>query len=197
MPDRQARIARLKALVEVHGGDRERWPASDRLDMARLIAEDAGARAIVAEAQALDRVLDRAPGLDAGRLEDLTHKIVAAARTEGRWQGDAAEAARDRAYQGKARLGGEATAGGRISPEPPADKSWWLAAMLHGPGRGPVASVAMLAASLVMGVLIGFSATSADLGTSTQNVAETGIDSVAQQLVLGEDSLDTVIEDLL
>jgi hypothetical protein len=100
MTARQTRvdIERLKVLVEVHGGDRERWPAAERLDMARLVAHDKEAAAVVAEAQALDRVLDLAPTLDEDRLGALTQRIVGAAQAEGRWRGD--EPHREAVYSG-------------------------------------------------------------------------------------------------
>jgi hypothetical protein len=55
----------------------------------------------------------------------------------------------------------------------------------------------MLAASLVIGILIGFSATSSDLGTTQKTVAYFGEDGVVQQVVMGEDSLDVILEDLM
>jgi hypothetical protein len=206
MTTRQTRvdIERLKVLVEVHGGDRERWPAAERLEMARLVAHDKEAAAVVAEAQALDRVLDLAPALDEDRLAALTQKIVGAAQAEGRWQGD--EPLREAVYSGglvcddgdghadasdahAGRKGGHAQIGlGRFTHWP---------VMLSGPGRGPLAPAAMLAASLVIGVLIGFGATSSDRGTIQQTVAYTGEDGVVQQVVMGEDSLDVILEDLM
>ncbi len=69
--------------------------------------------------------------------------------------------------------------------------------MLIGSGRGSLVSAAMLAASLVIGILIGFSATSSDLGTTQQTAAYFGEDGVVQQVVMGEDSLDVILEDLM
>jgi hypothetical protein len=206
MTTRQIRvdIERLKVLVEVHGGDRERWPAAERLDMARLVAHDREATMVVAEAQALDRVLDLAPTLDEDRLGALTQRIVGAAQAEGRWRGD--EPHREAVYSGgvvrndrdghadasdarAGRAGGHAQIGlGRFTLWP---------VMLSGPGLGPLASAAMLAVSLVIGILSGFSATPSDLGTTQQTVAYAGEDGEVQQEVMGEDSLDVILEDLL
>ncbi len=178
--------------METHGGDHERWPAAEQRDMAHLIANDANASAIVAEAQALDRVLDKAPALGTARLADLTQRIVAAAEAEGRGQG-APDAGRGVTADDWHR---DPVAARARSRDLPSDRSW-LAAMLDAPGRGPAVSVAMLAASLVFGILIGLSAVSSEIGSTTQSVAEAGEDGMVQQLVMGEDSLDTVIEDLL
>ena len=193
MPDRATQLERLRSLVETHGGDRERWPAAERRDMAQLIATDAAAAAIVAEARALDRVLDKAPTLGPARLADLTQRIVAAAEVEGRWQGEAPQAAVVEA----SRDGQNDRVGMRARSRDVPSNRPWFAAMLEAPGRGPAASVAMLAASLVFGILIGLSATSSEIVATGQTVAEVGEDGVVQQLVMGEDSLDSVIEDLL
>jgi hypothetical protein len=206
MTTRQIRvdIERLKVLVEVHGGDRERWPAAERLEMARLVAHDKEAAAVLAEAQALDRVLDLAPTLDQDRLPALTQRIVGAAQAEGRWQGD--ELRRQAIYSGgvvrndrdghadasDARAG---RAGGHAEIGLVRFTHWPV--MLSGPGRGPLASAAMLAVSLVIGILIGFSATPSDLGTTQQTVAYAGEDGEVQQEVMGEGSLDVILEDLL
>jgi len=69
--------------------------------------------------------------------------------------------------------------------------------MLSAGRRGPLASVGMLAASLLVGVLIGLSLSSGDVVSEAQVVADAGDESVFQQLVMGEESLDALVEDLL
>ena len=60
--DRRAedRLA-LERLLDVCGADRTRWPARERLRFASFIGEDEGAKRLLAEADALDSLLDLAP----------------------------------------------------------------------------------------------------------------------------------------
>ncbi len=66
-------LERFRVLVEAYGGDPRRWPAAERARAAELLAGSPEARALLAEAGALDRLLDRSqplapPILDAERL---------------------------------------------------------------------------------------------------------------------------------
>lgn len=82
MPDTfetSQQIAQLANLLEIYGADRTRWPAADRLQLAALIASHAPAQAALAEAAALDRVLDTAPRVSLERERALARRIVAAA----------------------------------------------------------------------------------------------------------------------
>ena len=58
---RMQELDSLQKLLDGHGGDRTRWPASERLRFAPLIGGDEEARRRIAEAEALDRILDKAP----------------------------------------------------------------------------------------------------------------------------------------
>lgn len=85
--------AALAAVLDIYGADLARWPAAERLRFAPLLAADATAIRLRAEAQALDRLLDVAGGADAvssragaprggaseAGLEALTERIMAAA----------------------------------------------------------------------------------------------------------------------
>jgi ferric-dicitrate binding protein FerR (iron transport regulator) len=53
-----ADIARLRAVLDVHGADDSRWPAGDRAALSTLIARSQEARAVFDDAVRLDRVLD-------------------------------------------------------------------------------------------------------------------------------------------
>ncbi|KAB2912397.1 MAG: hypothetical protein F9K29_19190, partial [Hyphomicrobiaceae bacterium] len=53
--------ADFERLLEVYGSDRTRWPVEARTGASHLVARDAAARRLLAEAEALDRVLERAP----------------------------------------------------------------------------------------------------------------------------------------
>jgi hypothetical protein len=82
-PDAPERAA-LDRLLDAYGGDRARWPAAMRLRVAGLVARDAVARRMVAEAAAFDRLLATAAPPDPARADALLDRIVAAAATEGR-----------------------------------------------------------------------------------------------------------------
>jgi hypothetical protein len=76
-------LAALADRLEISGADRTRWPAQERLRFASLIASSDEARRLMAEASALDRLLDTVTGADPARLGGLVDRIVAAAVTEG------------------------------------------------------------------------------------------------------------------
>lgn len=190
-------IERLKTLVEIYGGERERWPAAERLQMSRLVAADAQAAEIVAEAEALDRLLDTAPALNADRLSDLTSRIVASAQAEGRWQGEGlVGSVADVPEVSTARLR-EGVRDDGLLPSKFQGGGWRGSTGWTTTRRGPLASAAMLAASLVFGVFIGLSAITIDIMPDTQVVADAGDDSLFQQLVTGEDNVDALVEELL
>lgn len=54
-------IERFAALVDAYGGDRRRWPAAEQDAALALLANDPRARALLAEARALDDALDGEP----------------------------------------------------------------------------------------------------------------------------------------
>ena len=74
----------LQRLLESHGADRTRWPARDRLRFAQMIAEDAEARRLVAEATALDSLLKLAPAPSVEREQEIGARILALAQAEPR-----------------------------------------------------------------------------------------------------------------
>lgn len=65
-------------LLAVYGGDRTRWPIEERAAAGRLLARDPRAQRLLAEAEALDRVLDATPA-PAVDLDALARRIEAAA----------------------------------------------------------------------------------------------------------------------
>ncbi len=76
-------LAALVNRLEISGADRTRWPAQERLRFAPLISGNAEAQRLVAEAAALDRLLDKIPAADPANLHGLIDRIVAAAEAEG------------------------------------------------------------------------------------------------------------------
>lgn len=55
------KLERFAAIIAAYGGAKARWPESERDAAAALLAASPDARAALAEAQRLDRLLDRAP----------------------------------------------------------------------------------------------------------------------------------------
>lgn len=75
-------LAALAELVERFGADRTRWPAEQRLRFAGLVAEADEAQRILAEAAALDELLDRAPRVSSPRQRALADRIAQAVASE-------------------------------------------------------------------------------------------------------------------
>jgi len=141
----------LEHVLDVYGADRTRWPARERLRFASLVAEDPAAQHLLAEASALDSLLDLAPRASAAREHALKERIVAAAlrQSEPRF----------------AVVARAADAGGSTG--------WkaWMRRASHS--RAPVSSGwaagGLLAASLFVGVLLGSAGT---FDTALQQMAE-------------------------
>ena len=72
-------LAAFAALLEACGGAPQRWPADRRAAAEQLLAASVEARRLLAEAQALDLVLDRPAGLAHWAPPDLAARIVASA----------------------------------------------------------------------------------------------------------------------
>ena len=75
-------LERFRELVDAYGGDPGRWPQPERAPAAELLARSPEAAALLAEAGALDRLLDRTqplapPIVDA---EALIARVTAAAQ---------------------------------------------------------------------------------------------------------------------
>ncbi|MEQ1696641.1 MAG: hypothetical protein ABL901_12435 [Hyphomicrobiaceae bacterium] len=75
----EQRLQELNQLLETYGADMGRWPAADRISLSRFIAINPRAKAAVAEAAALDRLLDAAPRVSVARQRALAERIVTAA----------------------------------------------------------------------------------------------------------------------
>lgn len=72
-------IQNFQHLMETYGSDRTRWPAAVRANAEALLATDAQAREMLAEAVALDRLLDQAPTVSIDRERALAQRILTAA----------------------------------------------------------------------------------------------------------------------
>ena len=160
--DRQA----LERLLDVYGADRTRWPARERLRFASFIAEDKAAARLLNEAGALDRLLDQAPRTSEVRMHALKERIVAAAVRTGHGGLVVVPTA-------------GVAAGGKLGS--------WARRPARGFSGSEWPAAALLAASLVLGVLLGSAGT---FNATVQGVAEaTGFSPTADtsQLALGVD----------
>lgn len=131
-----AGLAAFAQVLETFGSDRTRWPAPVRRDFAGLLATSAEAQAQLREAEALDRLLDFAPPphIDTGALAS---RILAAAAAESVAPAAPQAAPRARSiFERSSNKGANATR----------NTEQWPAA-------------ALLAASLVLGAIFGFSGT--------------------------------------
>jgi hypothetical protein len=71
-------VLEFKHLLDVYGADRMRWPAEARADAATLLACDRAAQRLLTQAEALDRVLERAPLVSLAREAALADRIESA-----------------------------------------------------------------------------------------------------------------------
>jgi hypothetical protein len=79
-------LAALQRILDVYGGESRRWPAGCEQRFAALIASDNRARAMLAEARALDRVLSVEPAVVDRRGARLVDRILAAVEDGGAGQ---------------------------------------------------------------------------------------------------------------
>lgn len=134
-------LAEFARLLDVYGGDRTRWPTEARAAAAHLVARDAGAGRLLAEAEALDRVLERAPLPALATEAALADRIVAAAQRSPRI----------------VKIGGARPVAPGLTQVETAAGS---VARGNGPTRsrflsGKVGAAGLLVASLMVGVVIG------------------------------------------
>lgn len=171
----------LECLLEAYGADRTRWPARERLRFASFISEDAAARRLLKEAAALDSLLDRAPRVSEDREHALKERIVASALRSS-----------------EPRLAVVSGAAAATATKVPVWKRRPDVSSMFNrmPIRSEWPAAAVLAASLVLGVMLGSAGT---FEPTMQEFAEaTGFDSAdsSSQLAYGDDIIG-LDEDLL
>jgi hypothetical protein len=144
MSNKSMTMAEFARLLEVYGSERTRWPAEVRAPAALLVGADAQARRLLAEAEALDRLLERAPLPGPAVEAALAERIVAAAQGSPR----------------VVRLPGVQRAAEAAAPAP--DRATAAPPTAIGMGRRrsrllsqEVGAAGFLAASLMVGVVIG------------------------------------------
>ena len=171
-------ISDFERLLDVYGSDRSRWPVEARASAGQLVARDKAARRLLAEAEALDRTLERAPLPSLAEEAALADRILLAARRSPRMvpmaKADAAHMAR-RAIDNVVRLPSVRT------------RPRGLTRTVLGGATG------MLAASLALGVLIGLSGLSQGMLPALEDM--TGITLGSGSHVVAQ--VDMLDEDLL
>jgi hypothetical protein len=173
--DREA----LERLLDIYGADRTRWPARERLRFASVVSEDKAAARLLTEAAALDRLLEQAPRASGSDIDALKERIMAAALRSG-------------APQLAVVASGKPAAGTVMAPQ---GRRPAFAARF---GRGEWPAAALLAASLVLGVMLGSAGTfDATMQEMAQVTGLTSTPSDTSQLAFGEETYGQMDEDLL
>ena len=145
-------VERFESLLEAYGGNLARWPASHVLAAQGLLQGSAEARARLADAVALDRVIDKASNPDPRRLRALADRIVAAAASEAsRREATGQPASEQRDSEGARIIRLPLPQARRLSPIDAAALQPRTAAR----PRRQWPAAAALAASLLMGMAIG------------------------------------------
>jgi hypothetical protein len=169
-------LAEFERLLDIYGAYRSRWPADARAAAAHLAARDAEACRLLAEAEALDRVLQSAPVPTLAVEAALAERIVAAAQRSPRIvKLPAAAPAADAPVQTAARPGDAAGRdrrfrGGRV-------RLWSRQA----------GAVGLLAASLAIGVVIGHSNLSPQLLPALADMAGLADHDDLMQIALSDE----------
>lgn len=177
MSNNNMTIAEFERLLDVYGSDRARWPVEERACAGHLVARDRTARRLLAEAEALDRTLERAPLPSLAKEAALADRILVAARRSPRM-----------VAAGKTDAAGAVhRAGNVVSLAALRGRTSWRSRTAFGSAAG------MLAASLALGVFLGLSSLSQGVLPALEEVTGltlgTGGRVVAQVDLLDEDLL--------
>jgi hypothetical protein len=147
-------LAEFANLLDVYGGERTRWPAEARAAAAHLVSREVEARRLLAEAEALDRVLERAPRPALAVEAALAERIVAAALRSPRMV---------KLEGGKAATAEASAQGAAVPPVADASAPRPQPQLRARPSSRTAGAVGFLAASLAIGVVIGHSSLSRQL----------------------------------
>ena len=165
-------LAEFGHLLDVNGAERTRWPLGARAGAAALLALDPGARRLLAEASALDAVLAKLPETPAGETSALADRIMAATQRTPRLVASTP--------QPVAR-----------SKQPPGSRGRGLLSADGDIVRG----MAVLAASLVIGIFVGQTQLVARTVPALQALAVDALPGSGDRLALADVQLDAVDED--
>jgi len=178
-------IADFARLLDVYGSDRTRWPVEARAGAGQLVGRDKAARRLLAEAEALDKTLERAPLPSLAAEAALADRIVATARRSPRMVPASNMTASNMTVAGM-RASGPRAAGNVVRlPSLPARPRWLPTGLASAAG--------MLAASLALGVFLGVSNLSQGVVPALEDM--TGINLGVQPRAVAQ--VDLLDEDLL
>lgn len=142
-------LAALSAVLDGYGADLARWPAAERVRFATLLATNPAAGRLRAEAQAFERLLSLAPEVDPqskAKADALADRIMAAAAAAGPER--RGSAIRTEVSNLRARSAAVTPLGsGSTLPR----------SMTAAPSRSAWPALALLAASLLVGIVGGAS----------------------------------------
>lgn len=166
-------LADFEHLLEVYGADRTRWPIATRASAAACLASSPAARKLHSEAKALDAVLLRSEDPDKQEVAALVERIVAASRVTPRLPMPSDE----RVIASRPLADGVAARSRVI-----AGKDWM---------RG----VALLAASLVVGIFVGQSQLGARAVPALEDLTGISASRSADRLAMLDLHIEAVDED--
>jgi hypothetical protein len=141
-------LPEFERLLEIYGSDRTRWPVEARASAGQLTARDPTACRLLLEAEALDRILERAPLPTLASEAALAERIVAAAQRSPRMVPTGEAVASPHTTAGTA-------ASQRVSEGSVvrlADRRRWFSRSPAGQAAG------LLAACLMVGIFLGVAA---------------------------------------
>jgi len=178
MSEHSTPMAELAGLLDAWGGAPERWPPEARRRIEEIARGEPGAQRLLAEARALDRLLDtgREPRADItpARQSALTSRIVAAAMASELTAPHAAAGAPAPVRDER-----------KVVPLKPSQRNLPVP-MLRGQWR----AAALMAASLLLGVFLGGAI---NMAPALQDIADAiGISAEFEPTILaaGEDASD-------
>jgi hypothetical protein len=174
-------IADFVRLLDVYGSDRTRWPVEARACAGQLVARDKAARRLLAEAEALDKTLERAPLPSLAAEAALADRIIATARRSPRMV-----PASNMTAAGRPDLPSNVVPSNVVRLPSLAARPRWLP-------TGVASAAGMLAASLALGVFLGVSSLSQGVVPALEDM--TGISLGVQARTVAQ--VDLLDEDLL
>jgi hypothetical protein len=177
--DKSMTHADFERLLEVYGSDRTRWPVEARAGAGQLVARDKAARRSLAEAESLDRALERAPLPSLAREAELADRILASARRSPRIVHAAKSATAWPAAPG---------VGNVVRLPAFAGSSRWLT-----PRTAFGGAAGTLAASLALGIMIGLSSMTQSIVPAIEQLTGLALNSPATAVA----QIDLLDEDLL
>lgn len=195
------KLSDLETVLDVCGSDPRRWPEPLRSGLLRLVDQDTAANQLLREAEALDRLLAKAPDVGATQCAALADRIVAAALRE---------------QQAGIQSADHSVAGSSANSATPAGSGGWSENQIESnvvplrkrPSRSSSGAIpqdgfwagAALAACLMLGVMLGQSQMAdpvAELFIADAGQSISDDDAFSDQLALIEDDDLIIDEDLL